>query len=113
MNDSELPAVYHTVLYSPGVSWDERFSFHDQVGAREHLTYLETLQRRGVLAMGGPFLDDTGCLTVLQGLSPDQARLLAYADPAVRFGLLEAEVRPWLVPVGVAATPIGGSNVSF
>ena len=113
MNDSELPAVYHVVLYSPGVNWDERFSFHDQVGARDHLTYLETLARRGVLAMAGPYLDDTGCMAVLQGLSPEQARLLAYADPAVRFGLLEAEVRPWLVPVEAVATPIAGSDSSF
>ena len=98
MSDSVLPAVYHVVLYSPGVSWDERISFHDQVGAQEHLAYLSLLKRRGVLAMGGPYLDDSGGLVVLQGLSPDQARLLAYSDPAVRHGLLQAEIRPWLVP---------------
>ena len=113
MSDSELPAVYHVVLYSPGVNWDERFSFHDQIGAQDHLTYLDALRRRGVLAMGGPYLDDSGCLAVLQGLSPDQARLIAHADPAVRIGLLEAEVRPWLVPIEVAATPAVGSNSAF
>ena len=97
MSRNRLPPVYHVVLHMPGPCWDERRSFYDQDGAQEHLAHLARLRRRGVLLFGGPYLDDSGGLVVLQGLSPDQARQLAYSDPAVRMGLLQADVRPWLV----------------
>lgn len=45
--------------------------------------------RRGRLALGGPFLDDSGGMMV--------AVPVAAEDPAVKSGLLRYTVRPWLV----------------
>lgn len=50
--------------------------------------------RRGRLALGGPFLDDSGGMMVAV---PAVTRQELEEDPAVKSGLLRFTLRPWLV----------------
>jgi uncharacterized protein YciI len=49
--------------------------------------------------MGGPFLDGEagGMMVTTPGMDRDEIEAFAAADPAVRSGLLEFEVRTWYV----------------
>ena len=53
----------------------------------------------GKLELGGPFMDSAagGMMIPAAGLGEDEIRKFAQDDPAVRSGLLRAEVRPWLI----------------
>lgn len=70
-----------------------------------HARYVDRLFEDGTLVVAGPLLNDsgkvaleavTGAVLVLRAATPEAARRLAEADPAVRAGLLVvAEVRRW------------------
>jgi len=49
--------------------------------------------------MGGPYVtpDTGGMMIPAAGLSEEEVRSLAAADPAVQSGLLEFDIRPWYV----------------
>ena len=50
--------------------------------------------------MGGPFADYSGSLTLLEGVSEDEARELVLPDPFVANGVFElADLRAWNVYV--------------
>lgn len=73
-------------------------AFREQPGVRAHRDFMARLHRDGVLLLGGPFLDDSGGLAVVN-LPHAEAQALAATDPGVRSGLLQVTVRPWLVPM--------------
>ena len=54
--------------------------------------------------MGGPYLtpDGGGMMIPASGISEEEIRRIAEADPAVRRGLLEVEVRPWYIAMKTA-----------
>ncbi len=93
----EGPPVYFVLFHSPGSSWQEGTSFREQPGVREHVAYMAGFEQEGVLVMGGPFLDDSGGMMVMQAESLEVAQTLAEADPAVQSNLLNVEVKPWMV----------------
>ena len=59
---------------------------------------------KGTLVMGGPFLDDSGGMMVMNA-SPADAKAAAEGDPAVKAGLLKVVVRPWMVPMSSVELP--------
>ena len=61
--------------------------------------YYAAVLERGQLEMGGPYVapDTGGMMIPAAGLSEEAVRTMAAADPAVRAGLLEFEIRPWYV----------------
>jgi uncharacterized protein YciI len=61
------------------------------------------VEAKGRLLIGGPFLDDSGGMMVLKVGSMDEAEAIAGADPAVKAGLLQVKVRPWLAALGGVA----------
>lgn len=64
----------------------------------DHVDYYRRLLDAGKLSLGGPFLDDSGGMMIsVPGASLEEMKNLAEADPAVKVGLLQAIVRPWLV----------------
>ena len=71
----------------------------EQEGLQEHVAHYRKLLEAGKLAMGGPYLDEYsgGMMIPAAGLTEEEIRAFANEDPAVKSGLLKAEVRPWLV----------------
>lgn len=96
------PAAFQVVFHRPGPGWRAGTPYKEQPGVAEHVAYMKSLDARGVMVLGGPFLDDSGGMVVLSASSIDVARELAEADPGVRSGLLSAEIRTWMTPTGTA-----------
>jgi uncharacterized protein YciI len=68
-----------------------------------HLDHLAKLHQAGHLLAAGPLPGEPG--RKFRGISifrsdPDETRVLAEQDPAVRAGWFELEVLPWLTPAG-------------
>lgn len=98
---AQTPArdVRHVIVHTPGPAWVAGKSPFDQPGIQEHVAHYRQLQQQGKLALGGPFLDAAagGMMISEAGLSVREISEFAQADPAVKSGLLRAEVRPWLI----------------
>lgn len=93
------PPVYYVLFHSPGPQWNGDFSFREQPGIEAHVGYMAGLLERGLLVMGGPYLDDSGGMMVSRASSLEEAESLAREDPGVRSGLLRVEVKAWYVPL--------------
>ncbi|MDG4837923.1 YciI family protein [Micromonospora sp. WMMD967] len=68
-----------------------------------HLAHQTGLVEQGLVLAAGPFLhgDDEHLRGfVVLSIAPDEARALYANDPAVRAGLLLAQVTTWLLPEG-------------
>lgn len=90
------PDQRFVLVYAPGPRWEHAKGFRDQPGIDAHVTYMRGFLARGQLAEGGPFLDDTGGIMILDVRSLQDARRIAAGDPTVRAGLLRVSVHPWL-----------------
>ncbi len=91
------------VLYRVGPSWDPQRPLAEQEGVRDHLEYQVARAREGTFELSGPFVDASGHaedlvgLALLTGDDLEEAQRAAESDPAVRGGLLRAEVLAWHV----------------
>jgi uncharacterized protein len=67
-----------------------------------HLAHLASLHDAGALLAAGPLSDPAGELRGLSVLNVDvdEARRLKEQDEAVRAGVFELRIVPWLVPAG-------------
>lgn len=92
------PDIRAVVFHKPGLAWKAGVPFREQPGVQAHVDHYRKLLEQGKLALGGPFLDDGGGMMIAQpGVTLDEARDFAAADPAVKSGLLAFEVKPWMV----------------
>ena len=70
------------------------------------MAFMRSLHDRGLLVLGGPFLDDAGGthvgMAIIRAESQGAAVALASEDASVETGLLQIRVRPWLAPMGTA-----------
>ena len=91
--------IRYVVLHSPGPGWEHGKNPFEQAGVREHAAYYRALLAEGKLELGGPHLDARGggMMIPTAGLDEAEVRRFAAADPAVRSGLLQVDVRPGLV----------------
>jgi uncharacterized protein YciI len=71
-------------------------SFNEQPQVGVHVAFLRSMLADGRLALGGPFLDDSGGMAIVRAASLDEARAWAESDESVRGGLLCVEVKPWM-----------------
>jgi uncharacterized protein YciI len=87
------------VFHHPGPRWSPDKSMFEQEGVREHVEHYRALLAQGKLSFGGPHLDGRGggMMIPAAGVSEEEVRHFAESDPAVKSGLLLAEVRPWLI----------------
>lgn len=87
------------VVHSPGPNWKPGVPAFEQDGLQLHVGHYATLLKLGKLLMGGPFMDEKsgGIMIAEPAVSEAELRQFAAADPAVKAGLLNFEVRPWLV----------------
>src|SRR5919204_3973872 len=70
-----------------------------------HLNHLAELHEAGHLIAAGPLRDPGGRLRGISifNVETDEARRLSEEDPAVRAGVFELEVIPWMIPAGALA----------
>jgi uncharacterized protein YciI len=101
VNEVEKPMkdVRFVVLHSPGPKWLPGKILFEQAGVREHVEHYRKFLEAGKLALGGPHLDGKagGMMIPAAGVSEEEVAKYAAEDPAVKSGLLLAEVRPWLI----------------
>lgn len=69
---------------------------------KEHLAYLGSLFKKGVLNLNGPVGDDSEIagISVYNTATLEEAVALAEADPAVKAGRLVVEPHPWWLAKG-------------
>jgi uncharacterized protein YciI len=91
--------IRFVVLHSPGPRWLPGKTLFEQPGVREHVEHYRMFLEAGKLALGGPHLDGKGggMMIPAAGVSEEEVAKYAAEDPAVKSGLLLAEVRPWLI----------------
>lgn len=90
------PAIYFVLFHTPGPRWQTGAGFREQPGIGRHVGYMREQMEAGRLAIGGPFLDDSGGMMVLRAGTAEEAAAIAHADPTVADGLLSVEVKPWM-----------------
>lgn len=95
------PARFVFARHEPGPRWQDGVPYPEQPGVQDHIAFMASLDARGWLVLGGPLLDDSGGVAVLD-LPVERARALAESDPAVTAGLLTVTVSEWMVPMGWA-----------
>jgi uncharacterized protein len=83
----------------------------------EHLEYMISLEKRGALFASGPLSDGKGPptgagLTILRVTGIDEARALAEADPLVRNGLRQYELKEWTIMEGTLGLRVNLSDQS-
>jgi uncharacterized protein YciI len=85
------------VLRDDAPVWDDETATAMQDA---HLDHLATLHEQGHLLAAGPLgHDHFRGLSILRA-TPEEARVLKEADPAVQAGRFEIVVMPWQVPAG-------------
>jgi len=90
------PPTYFVIQHSPGPAWRPGVDFRQQPGLGEHGRYYSQIMDKGLIVMGGPFLDNSGGMQILSTATEAEAQAIAAADPGVKSGLLTAKVRPWM-----------------
>jgi uncharacterized protein YciI len=63
----------------------------------EHFEYLERALEEGKLILTGPCLDGEFGVVLFRAGTDDEALELVQSDPAVRYGLMTAELHPFRV----------------
>ncbi|HAZ12910.1 MAG TPA: hypothetical protein DCY86_08995 [Bdellovibrionales bacterium] len=92
------PPVRYVVFHKPGPQWQQGVDFRQQPGVRDHVQHYMKLYQDGKLALGGPFLDNSGGMMVpVEGTTLEEIQSFAETDPAVKSGLLVIEIRPWMI----------------
>lgn len=91
--------IRHVVFHRPGPAWLAGKSLFDQPGVMDHVAHYRQWLSAGKLALGGPHVDERGggMMIPAAGVAEDEVRAFAAADPAVRSGLLQFELRPWMI----------------
>ncbi len=91
--------IRFVIVHRPGPKWVEGKPMFEQEGLGEHVAHYRGWLADGKLLAGGPFLDGfaAGMMVPEPNLPEAEIRAFAEADPAVRTGLLLAEVHAWLV----------------
>jgi uncharacterized protein YciI len=85
---------FFIVSFTPGPAWRQGADVFGQP-LDDHVGYLNGLYAAGAVLIAGPLADGSGGLTILQCGSLEEASSLAAHDPAVRQGILAADVKQW------------------
>jgi len=91
--------VRYVVFHRTGPAWRAGAGMFDQPSIRAHVAHYRPWLEQGKLALGGPHLDAAGggMMIPAAGVTEDEVRRFAAADPAVRDGTLTFDLRPWLI----------------
>jgi uncharacterized protein YciI len=106
---AEAPNLF-VLAYAPGVHWQQGAEFDAQPGSLAHQAYVQALYANEILVMAGPLDDgsrDAGSdnlpsdrlvsMILVSVASPDQALVIAKADPLYQAQVVQIKVLPWRV----------------
>src|SRR5579859_1026228 len=85
---------FFLLIYSPGPAWKPGVPVAQQALA-PHGKYMASLAADGRLVAGGPLLDADGGMAILHAADAEAARAILAADPAVKAGIMKAEIHGW------------------
>lgn len=87
--------VYFLFVYSAGPAWKAGQPMSVQ-GLGPHGMYMTKLFKEGVVLAGGPTTDpEGGGLAIVKAKDMAEAKALLAADPAIKAGIMTAELRNW------------------
>ncbi len=88
---------FQMAIMKKGPKWDATKAEDRKAILRQHLANVLSLLDSGKAVIAGPFGDDTDLagIFILRATSPVEAKTRIDADPAVKVGLLIAEMHPW------------------
>jgi uncharacterized protein len=90
-----MPRVRLMVRFRAGPTWSSG-SVREQPDWDAHAEFVDALVERGTFVMGGPFSDNSGSMSLLEGIDADEARRILEDDPFMKNGVFElVEIREW------------------
>ena len=99
-----MPRVRLMVRFRAGPTWSSG-SVREQPGWDAHAEFVDALIERGTFVMGGPFSDNSGSMSLLEGIDADEARRILEGDPFMKNGVFVLEeIREWTVFVDELST---------
>jgi uncharacterized protein YciI len=85
------------VRFRAGPTWTSG-SIREQPDWDAHAEFVDALIERGTFVMGGPFSDNSGSMSLLEGIDADEARRILEDDPFMKNGVFVLEeIREWNV----------------
>ena len=85
------------VRFRAGPTWTGG-SIREQPDWDAHAEFVDALIERGTFVMGGPFTDNSGSMSLLEGVDADEARRILEDDPFMKNGVFVLEeIREWNV----------------
>ena len=85
------------VLWRAGPTWTSG-CVREQPRWDEHAEFIDALIENGTFVMGGPFADNSGSMSLLEGVTVDEARQIIAKDPFVENGVFVLDdLREWNV----------------
>ena len=85
------------VRFRAGPSWTVG-GVREQAEWDAHAAFVDALIERGTFVMGGPFSDNSGSMSLLEGVDADEARRILEDDPFMKNGVFVLEeIREWNV----------------
>ena len=83
----------------------------------EHAAYMNRMESEGNIFASGPFLQEGvpvgDGLTILQTNTIEEARAIMQAEPLIKRGFREFDLRPWELRVGRMTITLNASTSSF
>jgi uncharacterized protein len=87
------------VRFRAGPTWTSG-SIREQPDWDAHAEFVDGLIERGTFVMGGPFADNSGSQSLLEGIDAEEARRILEEDPFMKNGVFELEeIREWNIIV--------------
>jgi len=85
------------VRFRAGPTWSSG-SVREQPDWDAHAEFVDALIERGTFVMGGPFSDNSGSMSLLEGIDADEARRILEDDPFMKNGVFVLEeIREWTI----------------
>ena len=92
------------VVWRAGPTWTSG-GVREQPGWDTHAEFIDALIENGTFVMGGPFADNSGSMSLLEGIDADEARRILEDDPFMKNGVFVLEeIREWNVFVDELST---------
>jgi uncharacterized protein YciI len=99
-----MPRMRLMVRFRAGPTWSSG-SVREQRDWDAHAQFVDALIERGTFVMGGPFSDNSGSMSLLEGVDVEEARRILEDDPFMKNGVFVLEeIREWDVFVDELST---------
>ena len=86
------------IFFTPGTNWVAGKTSREQPYWTEHAAFMDALFEDGTVIMGGPFVDYSSIIVIIEASDENVVRELFEHDPFVVHGILHlSSVHEWLV----------------